>query len=116
MNQARPKIGFHIMPGIELDLDDPLMEWIGLSRRGNPGALVDELLGGLLDHPHEERFARAPRSEYRDRKRWVLCLRSDQRADRIGITAQVQFIEGPGRMRDRIGLHRRDKAAARSDQ
>ena len=52
MHQARPKVGLGIMPGVELDLDDALMERRIASSFGRLPARFGEIAGRLLDHPH----------------------------------------------------------------
>src|SRR5262249_53354407 len=64
LHQARPEVGFDVVPGVEFDLNDIRMEELRPGLRA-----LRQRLHVLVDAAHEERLARAPLAKNADGQR-----------------------------------------------
>lgn len=96
LQQARPQVAFHVLPGVVLDLHDSGIErqCVGGSRQC--WLYADEVIDAALQAAQEVTLAAAPLAEQPDRQRRGEALRGDQVRERIHLGPDPDQVGGFG--------------------
>ena len=91
-DQARPQVALGVVPGVELDLHDPLVPGDVALQLAAVARIGGQLADPPFEAPHEERLARPPVAEQPHGQRWIDGPRRQQRGERVDVRIDLESL------------------------
>ena len=113
LDEAGPQVALGVVPGVELDLHDPLVPGDVALQLARLAGVGGELADARAEPAHEERLARAPVAEQSDRQRRRDGARREQRREGVDVVVDLLAYGEPARLVDVVGAVGGEPRAAR---